>query len=234
MKDISWLNDFKLRGSWGKMGSIANIPGTNAFTLFNQGLNTSYYALGGGNTLIPGFRQSNIGNLNTSWEENIVTNVGFDATILNNRFTISAEWYKKAINGLLVPDPLPATAGAATSPFINIGDIQNTGMDFSLGYNGGQQRTDFQYNVSANITTYKNEIVDIPGGFFDVSGSRIGNWARNAEGHPVGAFYGFEVERLFSDPADVSASPAQADKAPGRFKYRDVNGDKKITPYILR
>ena len=230
LKDVTWLNDLKIRGSWGKMGSYSNVPNTNAYTLYSQQFGTSYYPIGGTNQTAPGFWLSNIGNAQTGWEEDIVTNVGFDAGFLNNRFTFSAEWYKKQVNGLLFPQPLPATAGAATAPFINIGDVQNTGLDFSLSYNGGKQGSDLTYNISANFTTYKNKIVSLPGsGFFDVSNSRIGNLVRNAEGHPIGSFFGYKVLGLFRDAADVAASPTQSDAAPGRFKYEDVNADGQIT-----
>jgi len=74
-------------------------------------------------------------------------------------------------------------------------------------------------------------VIKIPDpGYFDVSGSRIGNTVRNQVGHPVGSFFGYEVLELFRDDNDVATSPAQTDAAPGRFKYRDVNGDDEITP----
>ena len=229
MKGLKWLNDLKLRGSWGKMGSFANVPGANAFTLFNQGFRNSYYAITGGNSITQGFQNSNIGNPSTGWEENVVTNAGFDATILNNRVTFSAEWYKKNINGLLFRDALPSTAGGASAPYVNLGDIQNTGFDFNASYNQSTG-TNFRYNIGVNFTTYKNEILSVPGGFFDASGSRIGSLVRNAEGHPVGSFFGYQVERLFRDPADVSNSATQAGAAPGRFKYQDIDGNGEITP----
>ncbi len=229
LKDMTWLDDLKLRGSWGKMGSFANVPGTNAFSLFNQGFRNSYYPITGGNAITQGFRQSNIGNPQTGWEENVVTNVGIDATILNSKVNFSAEWYKKNINGLLFRDALPSTAGGASAPYVNLGDIQNTGFDFNIGYNN-TIAADFIYNIGINFTTYKNEVVSVPGDFFEVSGSRIGNLVRNAEGHPVSSFFGYQVDGLFKDPADVSSSATQSGAAPGRFKYRDINGDKKITP----
>ena len=140
----------------------------------------------------------------------------------------SAEWYKKSINGLLFPQPLPATTGGASAPTINIGDIQNTGWDFSLTYRGSVG-TDFNYNVTATFSTYINEVVNIPGGYFDVKGSRIGNLVRIQQGQPVGTFFGYEVIGIFKDDAEVAAAPTQTAAAPGRFRYRDVNSDNAIT-----
>ena len=230
LKDVSWLDDFKLRGSWGKMGSFINVNYQNAFTLYGTGQGQANYAIGGGNNSISqGFYQSGVGNPNTGWEENLVSNAGFDATFLNNRFTFSAEWYQKKINGLLFPQALPALAGGATAPTVNLGDVRNSGFDFSAGYNADPNKA-FKYGISANVTTYKNEIVAVPGGFFDASNSRLGFLVRNAVGHPVSSFFGYEVAGLFNSAAEVASAPTQDAAAPGRFRYRDVNGDNAITP----
>jgi TonB-dependent starch-binding outer membrane protein SusC len=243
LKDVSWLDDLKLRGSWGKMGSFINVNYQNAFTLYGTGQGQANYAIGGGNNSISqGFYQSGVGNPNTGWEENLVSNAGFDATFLNNRFTFSAEWYEKKINGLLFPQALPALAGGATAPTVNLGDVRNNGFDFSAGYNADPDKA-FRYSISANVTTYKNEIVAVPGGFFDASNSRLGFLVRNAEGHPVSSFFGYNVERLWQTQAEIEAANQalrtssgnpdatyQDAAAPGRFKYQDINSDGAITP----
>jgi TonB-dependent starch-binding outer membrane protein SusC len=231
MEDFTFLDDLKLRGSYGVLGSQANVNAANAFTLFNSEFGRSYYAITGSNNATQqGFFQSRNGNPNTGWEEDVITNIGFDATVLNNKLDVSLEWYKKSINGLLFPLLLPATAGGAEPPTINVGDIQNKGWDFSIGYRG-DINTDIQFRVGANITTYKNLVVNIPDpGYFDVAGSRIGNMVRNEVGHPVASFFGYRVVGLFRDDNDVSSSPDQTDAAPGRFKYADIDGDNEITP----
>ena len=223
MQGIGWLNDLKLRGSWGKLGSQNNVSPTNAFTLFNAGFGTSYYDINGTGSIRQGFYQTNIGNQQTGWEEDIITNFGIDATLFNSKLDLSVEYYKKEINGLLFPQPLPATTGGASPPIINIGDIENKGWDISANYRG-KVTNDLQFSVGANITTYKNTVVDIPGpGFFDVG------IVRNQEGHPVSAFFGYDVIGFFKDADDVTKSPTQQAAAPGRFKYRDVTGDGQIT-----
>lgn len=224
MKNIRWLDDLKLRGSWGKLGSQNNVPTTNAFNLYNSDFGYSYYDITGSGSTRQGFYQSAIGNQSTGWEEDIISNIGLDATILNNSINISADWYKKSTNGLLFPQPLPATTGGAASPIINIGDIQNTGLDLAITYHGGRN-SDFKYNIGANITTYKNLVVKIPDpGYFDVG------LVRNEVGHQVSSFFGYEVVGFFRDAEDVEKSPTQQDAAPGRFKYKDTDGDGQITP----
>lgn len=229
MKSQTFFNDLKLRGSYGVLGSQANISATNAYTLFNSGFGTSYYLISGsGNATTQGFYQSANGNQNTGWEENVVTNVGIDAVILNNKVTASVEWYKKSINGLLFPQPLPATAGGASAPIINIGDIQNKGWDVSMAYHETMNK-DFEFTAAGNISSYQNKVVRIPGGYFDIKNSRIGNLVRIQQGQPIGSFFGYDIIGIFKDDAEVAASPEQAAAAPGRFRYRDVDGDKKIT-----
>ncbi|HUP11695.1 MAG TPA: TonB-dependent receptor, partial [Niastella sp.] len=231
LQNVSWLNDLKLRASYGILGSEQNVNASNAFTLFGGSFADAYYDIGGtSNSIVQGFYQTRNGNPNTSWEENVVTNVGFDATLFGSKLDVSFEVYKKSINGLLFPQPLPATAGNAAPPVINIGDIQNKGWDFS-GFYHGKASQDFKYNIGVNLTTYKNLVVKIPDpGYFDVSDSRIGNLIRNKVGNPVGSFYGYKVVGLFKDDADVAKSATQTDAAPGRFKYLDVNNDGEISP----
>jgi TonB-linked SusC/RagA family outer membrane protein len=229
MKDVTFISDLKLRGSYGVLGSQANISETNAYTLFSSGFGTSYYLItGSGNATTQGFYQSSNGNPFTGWEENIVTNAGIDIALLENKLSASFEWYKKSINGLLFPQPLPATTGGAAAPTINIGDIQNIGWDFSVSYRESLSNG-LQYTAGFSLSTYENEVVKIPGGYFDIKGSRIGNLVRIQEGQPVGTFFGYEIIGLFKNDEDVANSPTQTAAAPGRFKYRDVNGDKAIT-----
>ncbi|MCW3119877.1 MAG: TonB-dependent receptor plug, partial [Chitinophagaceae bacterium] len=231
MKNVTFVDDLKLRGSYGILGSQANVNASNAFTLYGSGFGTSYYGITGTNTTTtPGFFQSSNGNPNTEWEKDVIVNVGMDATILNKQIDLSIEWYKKSINGLLFPQPLPATAGNASPPTVNVGDIQNKGLDFSAIYHG-KVSGDLTYNIGVNFTTYKNLVVKIPDpGYFDVSDSRIGNLVRNQQGHPVGSFYGYDVIGIFKNDDEVTKAPTQTDAAPGRFMYRDINKDGEITP----
>jgi len=229
MKDLEYVNDLKFRASWGKLGSQNNVGANNAFTLFSSGILNSYYDINGLSTNpVRGFYQIANGNPNTGWEEDVVTDIGFDATVFN-RFDISVDWYKKSVNGLLFPQPVPFTVGEANPPVVNIGDIENKGWDISANYRGGNSGG-LLYNVGLNVTFYKNTVINIPGDYFETANTRLGNLVRNQTGHPVGSFFGYKVERLFKDSNDIATSPTQQDAAPGRFKYLDLDGDGKITP----
>lgn len=232
LQSVSWLDDLKLKGSWGILGSQNNVNADNAYSLYNSTLAGSYYDISGTSTsVIQGFYLSRIGNLATGWEKNIVTNVGFDLSVLANKLSINAEYYQKKINGLLFTESLPAVViGGATAPTVNIGDIQNKGFDFTVNYNQSLNEN-FKFNIGLNVTTYKNEIIEIPDpGYFDAGSLQgSGNLARNQEGHPMSSFYGYNIIGIFNSAEEVAEAPTQTAAQPGRFRYEDVNGDGKIT-----
>lgn len=231
MQNVSFISNLKLRGSYGELGSISNVPAGNQFTSYASGGGSSYYdvTLSGSPSL--GFYAGQYGNLKTSWERNKILDLGLDATIIKNKLDISFDWYKKKIDGLLFRDQPAATAGiGGTLPLVNIGDMQNTGIDISATYHAKINK-DVDFSLGANFGTYKNLIVSIPGaaGFFETAGTHnTGNQVRDQTGHPVGAFFGYHIIGIYQDAADVSKSPTETDAAPGRFKYQDANSDGKI------
>ncbi|HLK26980.1 MAG TPA: TonB-dependent receptor [Puia sp.] len=225
MKDVVWINELKLRASWGKLGSVLNVPGANAYNAYGQSTQSSYYSINGSsNSSVPGYLQTQIGNAGTTWEKDKLENIGLDAVLFKNKVTFTAEYFIKSIDGLLILGNPPAVVGYAPPPFLNAGNMQNKGFELSAAYHG-TVNNDLHYNIGLNFTSYKNKMITIPGTkYVDLAASRQGNLVRLREGQPVGAFYGYEVERLFRDSADVANSPTQADAAAGRFKFRDISG----------
>jgi len=234
LKDVSWLNDLKLRGGYGELGSISNINKFNATNLFAANPQNSYYDIGGsGNSAVLGIYNSQVGNALTTWETDKVTNVGFDATILNNKLEIGFELYKKDIKNLLFQPSVSNVGGGATPAFVNAGNISNKGFDLNVTYHGNVG-SDFKFDITGNITSYKSRVISLPEGkkyydFNSAGSTRIGSFTRFQPGQPMGEFFGYVVQGLFRDAADVSSSPTQESAAPGLFKYKDVNGDGKIT-----
>jgi TonB-linked SusC/RagA family outer membrane protein len=229
MKSVTWVDNLKLRGSYGVAGNNGNITANNAYTAYSSGLGSSFYGITGGiNSLTQGFYQSQIGNPLTSWEKDKITNIGLDATIFKH-FDFTVEWYKKSISGLLFPDPLLGTDGGGAPPTINIGDVQNTGVDISATYRGVVSR-DFTFNIGANITTYKSLITSEPTpGYFDWGSNRDLDIVRNEVGHPIGEFFGYKTEGIYQNAADVAKGASYGNAAPGSFRYEALNGDATIT-----
>jgi TonB-dependent starch-binding outer membrane protein SusC len=225
LKNVDWLNDLKIRGGWGKLGSISNINPTNAFTLFGQQINQSYYDINGtSSNPQAGLYVSQYGNPNTTWEQDIITNIGFDASVIRNKIDFSFEWYNKLISGLLFVPQVPGTNGGALDPFLNSGDVRNTGIDMSLTYHGAVNN-DLRFDITGTFTSYKNKVVSLPAGtlYIDEPAGAQTITSRIQPGEPLGAFFGYKVIGLFQSWADVNSSPVQQDAAPGRFKYADVD-----------
>lgn len=233
LKGVTFFNSLKIRGSWGKLGSISNVQPTNPFNLYGTRFGRSFYSVNGSsNAPNGGFFRSNIGNPSTTWEGDIISNIGFDMVFLNNKFDLTIDYYKKKVSGLLfTASGIPwdrVFVGDAELPKVNIGDMQNTGIDGSLTYHGTVSK-DFRFDVTATFTTYNNKIVDIPGlPYFDGPGIRNITPTRNQEGHPVGAFFGYKVLGIFQSADEVSKAPTQTDAAPGLFRYQDVDNNGKI------
>ena len=230
LKSVSWLTDLKFRGSYGKAGNNGNIGGNNAYSTYASGTGISYYGITGSNSSITqGFYNNQIGNPNVSWETDKITNVGLDGTLFNH-FDFTVEWYKKAISGLLFPLPLPSTVGATgiNPPSVNVGDVQNIGVDISATYRAKVGK-DFNFSIGANVTTYKSKITSIPSpGYFDFGYSRDNDIVRNEVGHPIGAFFGYKTMGIYQDTASAHKGATYSGASAGSFIYKDVNGDGKI------
>jgi TonB-linked SusC/RagA family outer membrane protein len=233
LKNVTWLNDLKLRYSWAKLGNAGTVSATNPYNLYRSSAGRSFYDISGtSNNPAFGFYRSNIGNPETTFEGDIISNVGLDATLFKNKIDFTIDWYKKKISGLLFGAAGTqfdrVFVGDANLPQVNIGDMQNTGIDANATYHGSLSK-DLKFDVTGTFTSYNNKIVKLPGlPYFYSNFIRNVVVSRNEVGHPVGAFYGYQVVGIFQNDQDVAKSPTQNDAQPGVFKYKDVNGDGVI------
>jgi TonB-linked SusC/RagA family outer membrane protein len=233
MKDVTWIQDLKLRGSWGKSGNLNNVPSTNPYTLFGASPYNSNYDINGTSSSSQlGFYNNQLGNEFTSWENDILSDVGLDATL--GRFDVTLDWFKKTTSGLLFQAQLPNTVGGAAAPYVNFGNLQNVGFDGAIGYHQTINK-DFKFDILATFTHYTNKVVSLPAGinyydnFTNAGSNRIGAFTRVQPGHAVGEFFGYKVTGYFRDSTDVAKSPTQSGAAPGAFKYADVNHSGDIS-----
>lgn len=243
--ESNWINDLKVRAGYGVMGNQINVDPANSFTTFGGNNQTSFYAISGSNSSTSeGFQQSRIGNMDAKWEKNINANFGIDATLFNNSVQITADYYRKDVKDLLFNPNLPATAGAASVPYVNVGKMTNSGMDIDLS-TYFTIAENLQLNTTVTFTSYKNKIVQIADGlnYFDLEGRRFNGSSiiRNAEGGSVSQFYGYKVDGFWNSQAEIDQANAaailstgnqnatyQSDVAVGRFRYADTNGDNLI------
>ena len=220
-----FFSDVMLRYGVGVTGNQL-IPSGRVVSQFGGDRGETYYDVtGSGNNVGAGFRQTSLGNPNLKWEENRSTNVGADMVLFNGGINLVVDVYRRNTNNLLFDPALPATAGIASPPIVNIGKMRNTGIDFSIGHQAAS------WNVTFNGSHYSNKIVSIDGVqdfFYGPISTRFGNQIINKVGSPIGSFYGYIADGFFRDAADVTAHAKQDGAAPGRIKFRDLNGDGVI------
>ena len=172
LRDNTWLNDLKLRLSWGQTGNqeISNlaryfvyVPNYGVTESGGQSYGTSYDIAGtnGGSILSSGFKRDQIGNPDIKWETTTQYNVGLDWAMFNNRFFGNLDLYYKKTSDILVQMIGIGAMGEGSSQWINAGEMENKGVELNLGYrnttSGG-----FRYEITGNIAAYRNKITDIP------------------------------------------------------------------------
>ena len=219
------FSDVMLRYGWGVTGN-QQIPSGRILSQFGGNVGDTYYAIGGGDNAVAGFRQTALGNKDLKWEEARTQNIGADITLFDGKANLVIDLYQRKTNNLLFDPPIPGTEGVLDPPIVNIGKMENAGIDFSIGH---QSAT---WGVTFNGSHYKNKIVSIDGELESFQGpisTRFGNQVINKVGNPIGCFYGYQADGFFRDAADVSGHASQPGAAPGRIKFRDVNGDGSVT-----
>jgi len=213
----SIVNEFKLRGSWGKAGN----NDVGLYTFF-PALNHTTYDFGG--NLVDGYVKTNISNKNLTWETTTQTDLGFDAQLFNGRFGVTFDWYKKKTTGILLTLPIPATVGLNPAPQ-NAGRVDNNGWELSLSYKDVVNK-DLNFSVSGNISNNHNKVISLAG-----TGPYTGRTVKKV-GVPLDSFWGYKILGLFQSKQEIANYPTYAGKNntyPGDLKYADLNGDGKIS-----
>lgn len=218
------ISDLKIRGSWGRNG-YDNIPDYNYSTFFATNVDYGNYDITGSNTgAATGFYTVQIGNEGTKWESAQQTDLGLDLGLFENRLYITADYFKRSSKNLLYKTSLPAVSGEGQPPFINVGDLQNTGVEILVSYRNKPAHK-LKYNLDLSFTTIKNMATSVG---VDGNDKQYGAHSILVKGQPVGEFYGYIADGIFKSQDEVDKWPAQPGKGLGRIKYRDVNGDGKI------
>ena len=226
LQDSRMLSDLMLRFGWGITGN-QSIPAGRIVSQFGGSRGDTYYDVAGTNSsLVSGYRETSLGNKDLKWEENRSVNVGADAELFDGALNVVLDVYRRETNNLLFDPPTPGTAGIANPPIVNIGKMRNTGFDVSVGHRAST------WSLTFNGSHYKNKIVSIDGVqdfFYGPISTRYGNQIINKVDNPIGSFYGLVADGFFRDAADVAAHAQQDGAAPGRIKFKDVNGDGQVT-----
>ena len=221
MKKYSgFLNNLKLRASWGKAGT----DNIGLFQYMSAYAPNGNAVFGGGSPEIaPGYTESRFPNPDITWETSEMFNVGLDATLWNGLLGLEADFfYKKTSDILRERTDMPGIVGYKL-PAANVGKVDNRGVDFTLTHSN--QIKDFQYSISGNVTWARNKVIDL----LEPDGTR-NNPRLLSTGHPMDQYFGYEALGLFQtdEEADSWPQPQFGTAKAGDIKYKDQNGDGVI------
>ena len=237
MKNATWIDDLKIRASWGQTGNqeISNIarytiyaPNYGVTESGGQSYGTSYDITGsnGGSILPSGFKRNQIGNDEIKWETTTQTNAGFDFSLFKQSLYGSFDYYFKETKDILVEMDGIGVMGEGSSQWVNAGAMENEGIEFSIGYRNSTE-SGFVYDINANISTYRNEITELPA-TVAANGTFGGNGVESVIGHPYGAQVGYIADGIFKSQEEVDNHATQEGAAPGRIRWRDIVPDGVI------
>ncbi|WP_026899290.1 SusC/RagA family TonB-linked outer membrane protein [Daejeonella oryzae] len=224
------VNTLKIRGSYGIVGND-NLGDFRYISTVGANRN---YVFGYDNYYI-GYSPDAPANPDLKWEETSQLNIGLDAILFQN-FNFTFDWYNKKTSGILQTIALPGYVGSTGSPWGNVADMENRGLEFELGYQ--KQLGKLNLNVRSNLSFLQNEVTYLGEGksFLD-GGANIQNSAypitRIAVGEAIGSFYGFQSNGIFQNQAEINAYTGangliQPNAKPGDFRWSDINSDGKI------
>ncbi len=210
MKDITWLDDLKLRAGWGQTGNQSGL-GDYAYLMRYWIGRENWWEEGKANA-VPNIGQANLRTKDLKWETTTQTNIGIDLTVLKNRLTVNMDYYYKRTSDMLMNVTLPA-GQAASSIARNEGEMTNSGFEFSIDSKNMQGK--FEWNTNFNISFNKNKLTKLElTKIYNAAktSESVNEFAvRNEPGRSLGGFYGY-----ISDGVDPET---------GELMYRDVNGD---------
>lgn len=233
----NFIDNIKFRIGYGETGNqqIENNRYTALLNQQNSGLGS-------------GFLVANIPNPGLTWESMQQTNIGLDFSLMSNRLSVNLDYYVKDSKGFLFQVPLPlyltgggAQYGGISAPYSNLGAMKNTGVDLTLNYDS-KSSGNLSWTSTLVFSHYKNELTSIQDGLpltqeVNTNGYIPVVVTNTVVGQPIGMFYGYVAEGLFTDIDELNAAPIQFDQSVGTgagqtylgdVRYKDVNEDGKI------
>ncbi|WP_373516436.1 TonB-dependent receptor domain-containing protein, partial [Pricia sp.] len=167
-------------------------------------------------------------NRDLKWETSTQWDIGIDGAFMGGKLNMTADYYHKTTEDVLIGLPVPYVSGFFLPVDANIGEIENSGIEFSVNY--ADEIGDFKYNIGANITTVKNEVTDLGQISQIITGLGGPDTHRTIVGESLGHFYGYKTDGLYQNEAEVAAAvpDVSGTPSPGDIRFVDVNGDGTV------
>lgn len=210
MRDITWIDDLKIRAGWGRNGNQEGIPNYARYGLIEYVRREPTNPLSG-----PGTRQTTYGNPGLKWETTEQTNIGVDLSIIESRVNFSVDAYLKKTSDVLLDVQLPSTLPITTLQ-TNAGEIENRGLEFNISTVNMDKA--LKWNTDFNISFNRNEVKSLVYTgvyYYGPTYSNNQNVAIVRAGLPLGSFFGYVAEGV--------------DPETGDMKFADLTGDGSIT-----
>jgi TonB-linked SusC/RagA family outer membrane protein len=240
MQNIAWVSQLKLRAGYGSMGNAKPLAAYKYTDLFSV---TNKYVFGRPYTenIVSASGPVSPGNPDLKWETVTDLNVGIDASLLDGKVSLSADWYNRTVIDMIWEKPLSDITGVFESPtnsaagiFSNIGSMLNRGLDLTITYN--DKIGELNYAIGVNGSTVHNEVLSLGDDAFIKEGNvrNLGNVKRTEEGRSVGEFYGLRTLGIFQNQEEVDTyvgqdgNKIQPNARPGDLKYLNLNDDSQI------
>lgn len=231
--DVEWINDLKLRANWGKLGS-QNI-GYYDYMMYMY--SSAQYLFNGDNKgATIGQTVASLSNSDLSWETMEQKNFGVDMSFLNNRLSVTAEYYISTSHDVLTGLPiLGSTGNAGGSPVVNAASIENKGFELTATWRD-RLENEFSYSVSLNLNHSDNKLIKFGYGKAEqYDGTRYGQVTVTRLGQSIGKFYLVPTDGIFQSMEEVLAHKnskgqvIQPNAGPGDIRYVDTNDDGTIS-----
>jgi TonB-dependent starch-binding outer membrane protein SusC len=222
---LSFINTMKIRASWGQTGND-QIPEWQYLSIYNLGGITAqpwnpalpFITNGGVNN--PSLYEALVPNPNITWERAVQKDIGFDATLLDNKLSITADYFNYKRSDILIQRnaSIPYTAGF-TPPRENIGKMSNRGFDFQIDYNNRSGKLNYQVGINGGYQKNRIDFWDETPGIPDY---------QKTTGYPYGSGLYYQAIGIFRDSAAVAGYPHWSGARPGDIIFEDINKDGKI------
>lgn len=213
LKGNDTFSNFKLRASWGKLGN-QDIDLYQYIHTIQLGGGQEDYSFNG--QLASGAAQVALANELISWETTTSLDVGADIGLWNNKLTLTADYYIRKTEDILLKRDIPGTVGLI-APVQNVGAVKNNGWELALTYM--DKVGDFNYSITGTLSDVKNKITKY-------GEKSTWDWYINMEGEPMNSLYGYVTDGLFQTQEEVDNHAYQHSMTgPGDIKYKDINND---------
>lgn len=219
LKDVKWVDNLKLRASWGQLGNqnIGNYPYQNVLSLDQS------YTFGG--NITPGAAVTTLSNANITWETTTVTDLGLDVNLFDGKFNVVFDYFDKITSDILTETSVSGVLGV-TAPTVNAGEVRNTGYEIFLNYQNKIGGVNF--SISPNFSYTKNRVTKLASGLKqDINKGLF-------VGYSVNSTYGYVADGLFIDQADIDNYATQPYAAePGFVRYKDISGPNGVPDGVV-